>query len=164
MRRIKCNSKDYRSSKHREKLLPLKLQKIVDKERIQNSEELFFPPALPSSSACVVASVMSDSFSTLWTITCQAPLSMGFPRQEYWSGLPFPPSGDLPNTGIKPESLSSLALAGRFFTDSATWEGPSSPTPLTPPSRQRFKPFWRARGCYRIMQPTGGKETCQKLA
>ena len=51
--------------------------------------------------------------STPWTIASQAPLSMGFPRQEYWSGLPFPSSGDLPNQGIKPESP---ALQGRFFT------------------------------------------------
>jgi len=41
---------------------------------------------------------------------------MGFPRQEYWSGLPFPTSGDLPNPGIKPESFASPALAGGFFT------------------------------------------------
>ena len=43
-------------------------------------------------------------------------MSMGFPRQEDWSGLPFPPPGDLPNTGIKPVSLTSLALAGGFLT------------------------------------------------
>ena len=51
---------------------------------------------------------------TLWTIARQAPLSMGFSRQEYWSGLPFPPTGDLPNPGIKPVSLrqaGSLPLA-----------------------------------------------------
>ena len=50
------------------------------------------------------------------------PLSMGFSRQEYWSGLPFPPPGDLPNSEIDPMSLVSPALAGRFFTTSATWE------------------------------------------
>ena len=43
-------------------------------------------------------------------VVCQAPLSMGFPRQEYWSGLPFPPPGDLPNPGIEPESPAALAL------------------------------------------------------
>ena len=43
-------------------------------------------------------------FVTLWTIVCHAPLSMGFTRQEYWSGLPFPPPGDLPNPGIEPRS------------------------------------------------------------
>ena len=47
-------------------------------------------------------SVMSDSFAIPWTIDRQAPLSMGFSRQEYWSGLPFPPPGDLADPGIKP--------------------------------------------------------------
>ena len=51
------------------------------------------------------------------TIASQAPLSMGFSRQEYWSGLPGPPPGDLPDPGIKPESLTSPALAGGFFTN-----------------------------------------------
>ena len=50
---------------------------------------------------------------TPWTVARQAPLSMGFPRQEYWSGFPFPSPGDLPNSGIKPRSP---ALAGGFFT------------------------------------------------
>ena len=58
---------------------------------------------------------------TLWTVPHQAPLSMGFPRQEYWSGLPFPSPGDLPNPGIEPRSHKSLALAGGFLV-SATWE------------------------------------------
>ena len=52
----------------------------------------------------------------LWTVACQAPLSMGFSRHEYWSGLPFPTPGDLLNPGIKPMSLASPALAGEFFT------------------------------------------------
>ena len=63
-------------------------------------------------------------FATPWTVAHQAPLSMVFPRQEYWSGLPFPSPGDLPNPWIKPASLKSPALAGRFFTTRATWEGP----------------------------------------
>ena len=46
-------------------------------------------------------------FVTIWTIACQAPLSMEFSRQEYWSGLPFSPPGDLPNSGIKPTSHAS---------------------------------------------------------
>ena len=54
-------------------------------------------------------------FATLWTVACQAPLSMGFSRQEYWGGLPCPPLGDLPNPGIKLTSLMSLALAGGFL-------------------------------------------------
>ena len=52
----------------------------------------------------------------------QAPLSMGLSKQEYWSGLPCPPPGDLPDPGIKPTSPTSPALAGRFFTTSTTWE------------------------------------------
>jgi len=58
----------------------------------------------------------------LWTTSCQAPLLMGFSKQEYWGGLPCPPPGDLPDPGIKPVSLMSPALASRFFITSATWE------------------------------------------
>ena len=55
-------------------------------------------------------------FATPWTLAHQAPLSVGFPRQEYWSGLPFPPPGDLPNSGTEPTSLEFPALAGGFLT------------------------------------------------
>ena len=55
-------------------------------------------------------------FVTLWTVAHQGPLSMGFSRQEYWNGLPFPPPGDIPDPGIKPTSATSPALAGEFFT------------------------------------------------
>ena len=61
-------------------------------------------------------------FATLWTVVCQAPLPMQFSRQEYWSGLPFPLPGDLPDPGIEPTSLMSPGLAGRFFTISTTWD------------------------------------------
>ena len=61
-------------------------------------------------------------FATPWTIGRQAPLSMGFSRQENWSGLPCPPLGDHLSPGIEPTSLMSPALAGMFFTTSATWE------------------------------------------
>ena len=67
------------------------------------------------------ASVVS-SFATLWSIACQAPLSMGFFRQEYWSGLPCAPPGDLPNPEMEPASLVSPALAGGFL-------------PLAPPGK-----------------------------
>ena len=60
-------------------------------------------------------------FVTPWTVACQAPLSLGFYRQAYWSGLPFPSPGDLPHLGIEFKSLTSSALAGRFFITSATW-------------------------------------------
>ena len=62
-----------------------------------------------TSVSCLVLS----SPATPQTVARQAPLSMGFPRQEYWSGLPFPPPGDLPDPGLEPKSP---ALAGGFFT------------------------------------------------
>ena len=61
-------------------------------------------------------------FATLWTEAHQDPLSMGFSRQEYWSGLPCLPPGDLPDPGIEPNFFTSPALLGRFFTISTTWE------------------------------------------
>ena len=64
-------------------------------------------------------SVMSNCLVTPRTVAHQAPLSIGFARQEYWSGLPFPSQGDLPDRGIKHESLMSPALVGRFFTTKA---------------------------------------------
>ena len=63
-------------------------------------------------------------FETPWTVTHQAPLSMGFSRQEYWSRLLFPSPGDLPDPGIEPMSLASPALVGMFFVTSTTWEAP----------------------------------------
>ena len=65
---------------------------------------------------------MSNSFVIPWTVTHQAPLSKGFPKQEYWSGLLSPPPGDFPDPGIELVSLLSTALAGGFFTTSASWE------------------------------------------
>ena len=62
---------------------------------------------------CFSRLVMSDSFATPWTIAHQASLSMGFPKQEYWNGLPFPSPWALPDPGTEP---TSLALAGGFFT------------------------------------------------
>ena len=71
-----------------------------------------------------VCSVVPDSV-TPWTAAHQAPLSMGFSRQEYWSGLPFPTPEDLPYPGIEPTSLVSPALAGRFFST----KSPRKPRP-----------------------------------
>ena len=62
---------------------------------------------------CILGSV--QLFSTPGTVVCQAPLSVEFSRQDYWSGLLFPPLGDLPYPGIKPESPVAPALAGGFF-------------------------------------------------
>ena len=67
-------------------------------------------------------------FATLWTVACQTPVSVGFSRQEYWSGLPCPPPGDLPDLETKTMSLVSPALAGGFFPTSATWEVSTIPS------------------------------------
>ena len=78
-----------------------------------------------SYSVCVHADFF-QSCSTLLThglyVAHKAPLSMGFFRQEYWSGFPSPPQGDLPDSRIKPVSLTSPALASEFLATSTTWE------------------------------------------
>ena len=61
-------------------------------------------------------------FVAPWTVARQGPLSMGSSRQKHWSGLLCSPLEDLPDPGIEPMSLMSLALAGGFFTTGATWE------------------------------------------
>ena len=73
-----------------------------------------------TSLVCVRCHV--QPFVVPWTVAHQAPLSMGFSRQEYWSGLPSPPPGDCPDLGMGPASPASLPFAGRFINTSATWE------------------------------------------
>ena len=70
-------------------------------------------------------------FENPWTIVCQTPLSMGFSRQEYWHGLPFPSPGHLSHVGIESLSLASPALAGRLFTTA----------PPGKPIKKRFHPL-----------------------
>ena len=74
---------------------------------------------------CVLSCV--QLFETPWTVALQAPLSMGFPRQGYWSGLPFPPP-DLPDPGTEPESPASPAVAGGFFTAAPKYSTANKPT------------------------------------
>ena len=71
---------------------------------------------------CVCAQLLShvQLFCDIWIVALKARLSMGFYRQEYWTRLPFPSPGDLPDPGIERTSLKSPALAGRIFTTSAT--------------------------------------------
>ena len=71
---------------------------------------------------CVKSLSPVQLFATPWTVAHEAPLSMGFSRQENWSGLPCSPPGDLPDPGIKPTSLMSSELAGGLFIFNATWE------------------------------------------
>ena len=75
-----------------------------------------------SMKSCCCAQLRSRVwfFVTSWTVVRQAPLSMGFSRQEYWSGLPFPPAGNLPNPGIKP-AFRFHALARGFFTSESPY-------------------------------------------
>ena len=75
---------------------------------------------------CVHACSIAQSCLTLtpWTVARQAPLSMGFSRQEYWSGLLCPPPGDLPDPEIEPRSLTFPASASGFSSSSAVWEAP----------------------------------------
>ena len=99
------------------------------------------PPYLPYADPCYMWTTLQDATKPSWLakdVPCcakllqscltlcdplarQAPLSMGFSRQEYLSLLPCPLPGDLPNTGFEPESLTPPALAGRVFTTSTTW-------------------------------------------
>ena len=72
--------------------------------------------------ACLLSRV--QLFVTPWTVARQAPLPVEFSRQEYWSELPFPPPGDLPDPGLEPESPALPALASQFLTTGAAREAP----------------------------------------
>ena len=98
----------------------------------QNS--IFPSLSLSLSLNTVLCLVMSNSFATPWPEAQQAPLPMEFSRQEYWSGVPFPTAGDLPNPRVKLTSLVSPALAGGFFT--------------TEPPTERWKDTKRERTRY----------------
>ena len=86
---------------------------------------------------CTCAHSPVRLFATPWTVAHQAPLSMGFPRQEYWSGLPIPPPEDLPELGIQPKTPASPALAGRFFT----FASPEKPRSLCTATKSSPRPL-----------------------
>ena len=94
------------------------------------TEQLSLSP--PPTPACRLSLSPKRLFVTPWTAALHGPLSAGFSRPEYWSGLPCSPPGDLPNPGIELTSLVSPALAGRFFTTSATWEASGTGTHHSP--------------------------------
>ena len=94
------------------------------KSRINNQGMIFQNLEFLKESVCVLScSVLSDSV-TSWTVARQTSLCMGFSRQEYWRGLPFPPPGDLSDPGIESVSLVSPAFTGKFFCHWITWEAP----------------------------------------
>ena len=87
----------------------------------------------------VLGGLVAKSYLTLvtpWTVARQAPLSMGFSRQEYWSGLPRPPPGHLPSPGIQPASLTSPVRTGGFL-------------PLKPPGKDLLSLHWVGRSIFR---------------
>ena len=95
-------------------------------------------------------------FVILWTTARQAPLPVGFSRQEYWSWLPCPPPGHLPHPEIKPASLTSPALAGKLFTASATWKVLKRPLGVPFYRRGNLKRHRRGEARQGVEEP-GGK-------
>ena len=91
-------------------------------------------------------------FATLWTVAHQAPLSMGFSKQEYWNGLSCPPPGDLSHPGIEPTSLMSPALAGRFFTVAP----PGKPFRLLRDSDMKLRPEMMSKSKEKSVGSGGG--------
>ena len=89
---------------------------------------------------------MSNSFATPWTVAHQAPLSLGFLRQEYWRRLPFPPPGDLPDPGMELTSPASPALAGKFFTSEPSGQ-PKQLYPNLKKKKSRCPHTGVSRGC-----------------
>ena len=89
---------------------------------------------------------------------------MGLSRQEYWSGLPCPPPGDLPDPGIEPESFMSPALVGRFFTVRATWEAPLRSTVHPKPSTSDTGTVWLREGSKKQTSKPHGLSTSYKCA
>ena len=89
-----------------QKFLPVHNSKEMNSNTDKDLDQKMF---VPSCFSCV------QFFAILWTVAHQLPLSMGFSRQEYWSGLPCPSPGDLPKPGIEPASLMFPGLAGRFL-------------------------------------------------
>ena len=102
-------------------------------------------------------------YATPWIVACQAPLSMGFSRQEYWSGLPFPSPGVLPDPGMEPASI--FWLVGWFFTTSATWK-PQLAVPQCQNAHRLHFLIHSMRKCLvlsRGSQPRGTLETSEQL-
>ena len=150
------------SSKHlhnKQQTPPLSHNVIVDK--YLSVVPFIYKTKTISKQQCMThtVSVLSHIwlFATALTAACQAPLSMGFPRQEYWSGLPFPSPGDLSNPGIETRSPVAPALAGEFFNTEPPvkpvwhilWTQSNEPVflfPLLENTIGRLGGGWRGRG------------------
>ena len=99
------------------------LLKFMSIELVTLSNQLILYLHCILSYACMLSRFSDVQLcATLWIAACQSPLTMGFSRQEYWSGLPCPPPGDLSDPGVELLSLSSTALTDVLFPTSATWE------------------------------------------
>ena len=122
------------------------LNRAVDKPRgsvtVLNELHVY----MLASDVCMLSWV--QLFATPWTVACQAPLFMRFPRQEYWSGLPFPSPGVFPNPGIEPTSPVSPALPGGF----STTEPPGKPDLFLSGIIQSWKSM---NTCFNIDRPWG---------
>ena len=96
---------------------------LVQSQQLEKYKVEIFPLCFPAHlHVCAKSPQSCPTLCNPWTVAHQAPLPMGFSWQEYWSGLPFPTPGDLPDPGIEPVSLVSPELTGGFFTTSATWQ------------------------------------------
>ena len=94
-------------------------------EKPEKKTQMGLSANIRGEGACMCAKAFQSCPTLCYPMDCIPPGSFcpcNFSRQEYWSRLPFPPPGDLPDPGIEPMSLASPALAGRFFTNCATWE------------------------------------------
>ena len=113
-----CPTNESGRERCQETIVKFNIQLIL---RTQNSLSLYCKNG-QLLSMCVLNCISCvQLFATLWMVARQAPLSMGFSRQEFWNRLPCPTPGDLPDSGIEPASLTSPELTGALFPTSATW-------------------------------------------
>jgi len=113
---VAAKRREMKDKRERERYIHLnaELQRIARRNKAFLNEKC--KEIEENNEMCVLGHSVTSNSATPWIVAHQAPLSMEFLRQEYWSGLPFPSLGDLPYPGTKPPSFVSPALAGRFFT------------------------------------------------
>ena len=133
-------------------------EKLLEQCLVPSRCSMIFAEEMNEPPACMHVKLLLSCPTLCDPMNCspQAPLPMGFSRQEYWSGLPCPPPGDFPDRGIKPTSLMFPVLAGGLFTTSTTWE--AQMTHINLPIHHREQ---RARLCSFITNILIGKN-CEK--